>query len=121
MYIYAQFQSRFVKECNKVSIASVCCSALVRAEQFLRTTIVRNGGSHGRKQTYVYLLLYWTSSRASSVTASLVCRAPRLSEMVIAVNTSPFLETAISSSKMEVHTSPMCSITGAAYYAQMHH
>jgi len=92
------------KECNKVSIASTCCSALACAEQLLRTTIVRWwSGSHGGKQRC--LLLYWASSRASSVTASWVDHVPWGSETPTSSNTSQFLETSLSSSKMKLHTS----------------
>jgi len=64
-----QLSPSFIKECNKAtcSIASSYCGALARANG---CTIVKDGGSHGGKQRYP--LLYRTSSRPSSVTASRV-------------------------------------------------
>ena len=66
-YICEQLPSRFIKECNKVTIASAYCGALVHVNGCM---ILKDGGTHSGKQRY--LILYRTSSRALSVTASWV-------------------------------------------------
>ena len=59
--ILLKYSGHFLKECNKVSIASTYCSALARTEQLLRTTIIKVGGSHtthshnSGKERYCYL------------------------------------------------------------------
>jgi len=77
--ILLKHSGHFLKECNKVSIASTYCSALARMEQLLRTAIIKVGGSHTQSQQWKrkVLLLYRTFCRASSLTSSWVCHVPQ--------------------------------------------
>ena len=93
-------------------------SALAHTEQLLWTAIIKDGGSHSGKQRY--LLLYQTSSWASSVTASWVCQVPWHSETHTSLNTSPFLETALPPSTTKLHTSSMRNKVGATLHVHVH-
>ena len=105
-----------MKKCNKVSITFIYHSALVHAERLLWTTIVKDAGSHGGKQ--MYLLLYQTSSQASSVTASWVCN---ILWCLAHRQTQVHFDMALFSLKTKLHTSFTCIKVGDGLCALGHY
>jgi len=82
MHVCVQLLSHCIKKCNKVSIVS---------ERLLRATNIKDGG----KQMYLILSNFLLGFIAW------VHRIPWHSETHTALNTSPFLEMALSSSKID--------------------
>ena len=103
MYVCAQLPSCFLKERNKVSIASAYCSVVTVDNDRKRWWLTR----WKTKVTVIVsnFFMGFISDSIVSMPCTLVFENTRH-------QTSPFLEKAHSSSKMKLHTSSMCSRAG---------